>query len=157
MWSYGPVDIHLNDSTPAWVCSNGHSNQGMFALEITVGYKILAKSEFELASRRDYSMSIVFAAMAFECELSRLFGKWTNIELGMSNLPELKEVEIEERLRKMARIVLPQCPLWSVRLNQRNCARTAERIYGTTARSALLAPSMMQKRVLWKLLAKDVC
>lgn len=76
-----PVDIHLNDDSAAWVCSKGHHNDGIFALDFTVGYKILAKSEYELSARRDFSMSIVFSAMSFECELSRLFGKWTNIEV----------------------------------------------------------------------------
>jgi hypothetical protein len=96
-----PVDIHLNDDSPAWVCSKGHHNQGMFALDFTVGYKILAKSEYELSARRDFSMSIVFSAMSFECELSRLFGKWTNIESNLANGIGIKDEEIEGRLRKM--------------------------------------------------------
>lgn len=99
-----PVDIHLNDDSPAWVCSKGHHNQGMFALDFTVGYKILAKSEYELSARRDFSMSIVFSAMSFECELSRLFGKWTNIESNLSNGIGIKDEEIEGRLRKMGSI-----------------------------------------------------
>ena len=99
-----PVDIHLNEDSPAWVCSNGHRNQGIFALDFTVGYKILAKSEYELSARRDFSMSIVFSAMSFECELSRLFRKWTNIESNLSNGTGIKDEEIEGRLRKMARI-----------------------------------------------------
>lgn len=99
-----PVDIHLNDDSAAWVCSKGHHNQGIFALDFTVGYKLLAKSEYELSARRDFSMSIVFAAMSFECELSRLFGKWTNIESNLSNGIEIKDEEIEVRLRKMGSI-----------------------------------------------------
>ena len=63
----------------------------MFALDFTVGYKILAKSEYELSARRDFSMSIVFAAMSFECELSRLFGKWTSIESNLSGCTTPKD------------------------------------------------------------------
>jgi hypothetical protein len=98
------VDIHLDDDSPAWVCSKGHHNQGIFDLEFTVGYKIMAKSEYELSVRRDFSMSIVFCAMALECELSRLFKKWTNIEQSLLNRNELKDEEIEGRLRRMPSI-----------------------------------------------------
>jgi hypothetical protein len=99
-----PVDIHLNDYSPDWVCSKGHHNLGMFALDFTVGYKILAKSEYELSARRDFSMSIVFSAMSFECELSRLFGKWTSIASNLSGGTAPKDEETEEKLRKMVRI-----------------------------------------------------
>src|ERR1700733_8731880 len=99
-----PIDIHLSDYSPAWVCSKRHHNQGMFALDFTVGYKILAKSEYELSARHDFSMSIVFSAMSFECELSRLFGKWKNIESNLSNGTGIKDEEIEGRLRKMGSI-----------------------------------------------------
>jgi hypothetical protein len=100
----GPVDIHLQDTSPTWVCSNGHRNHGLFSLDYTVGYRILAKSHYELSAREDFSMSIVFSAMAFECELSRLFGKWTNIESNLSNGTGLSEEAIEEKLRKLTNI-----------------------------------------------------
>ena len=49
-------------------------------------------------------MSIVFAAMAFECQLAYLFGKWTKIESGLFSGAEVKDEEIEEQLRKLGRI-----------------------------------------------------
>lgn len=50
-----------------------------FGSNVTMGYKILDRSRDEYFEK-DYSMSIVLAAMAFECELSRLFAKWRKID-----------------------------------------------------------------------------
>lgn len=39
----------------------------------------MARAIYEFLTMRDYSMTIVLAAMAFECEMSRLFKKWVRI------------------------------------------------------------------------------
>ncbi len=100
-----PVDIHLDDDSPDWVCQCcGKENSGFFELEFTIGYKILARSEWEHNARKDYSMSIILSAMAFECELSRLFNKWTHISALTSEQDRVNDEEIETMLRKYASI-----------------------------------------------------
>jgi hypothetical protein len=94
-----PVDIRLSDSSPDWTCVKGHRNTGLFALEFTIGYKILAKSQYEFWTRRDYSMAIVLAAMAFECEMSRLFIKWTAIDANLADAIVPTDEQIEATLR----------------------------------------------------------
>jgi hypothetical protein len=101
---FDPVDIHLNDDSPVWVCKNGHRNQGLFPLDFTVGKRILVKSFYELVTRRDFSMSIVFAAMGLECELSYRFAKWTHIEVGLRGDRRLDDEEIEKMLRRFRTI-----------------------------------------------------
>ncbi|MFQ5662386.1 MAG: hypothetical protein ACE5HL_00955 [Terriglobia bacterium] len=95
-----PVELHLDDDSPKWVCHCGHTNFGFFELDFTVGYKILARSEYEHNSRKDYSMSIIFSAMAFECELSRLFRKWTDIASLRAGSGPISDAEIEAMLRR---------------------------------------------------------
>jgi hypothetical protein len=98
------VDIRLDDHSPCWACKNGHSNQAVFDLDFTVGYKILCKSWYEFSVRKDYSMCIVFAAMAFECEVSFLYTKWMQVESHLANGPWLKDEDVENELRRMPEI-----------------------------------------------------
>jgi hypothetical protein len=98
------VDIRLDDHSPFWVCENGHPNQGVFALDFTVGRKVLCKSWYEFSVRKDYSMCIVFAAMAFECEVSFLYTKWVQVEAHLVNGPWIKDEDVEIELRRMPRI-----------------------------------------------------
>ena len=111
-----PVDIRLHDHSPKWICSKGHHNHGYFSLDFTIGYKILGKSEYEFSSRQDFSMSIVFSAMAFECEISRLFGKWKGIEAGLRDGTILRDEDIETELRRygsVSRKIEETCRLMS--------------------------------------------
>ena len=78
------VRIHLNATSFDWKCPNcGLDHPSFFATNVTMGYLILERSRDEYFER-DYSMSIVMAAMAFECELSRLFGKWRKFDTEMA-------------------------------------------------------------------------
>lgn len=78
------VRIHLDTTSFDWMCDNcGMKHPSFFGTDVTMGYKILERSRTEYFER-DYSMSIVLAAMAFECELSRLFGIWRKIDAEMA-------------------------------------------------------------------------
>lgn len=94
------VPLHLNEDSFDWTCEAcGNTNYGFFGLEFTIGYRILLRSEHEFRVVQDYSMSIALSATAFECELSRLFRKWTQIAaLREGGLPE--DSAIDEMLRK---------------------------------------------------------
>lgn len=97
------IRIHLETTSFDWTCPNGHYNPSFFGTDITIGYLLLERSRHELAVERDYCMSIVIAAMAFECEMSRLFGKWKQIEAGIAGCPFDRE-KCEEELRKLGAI-----------------------------------------------------
>jgi hypothetical protein len=49
-------------------------------LDTTIGVLLREKSRQEILCEKDYPMAIVFAATAFESDLSRLFGKWKEID-----------------------------------------------------------------------------
>jgi len=76
----------------------------MFPLDFTAGKRILIKSLYELTPRRDFSMSIVLAAMALDCEMSYLFAKWRRIADGLRGDRRLEDEEIEKSLRKLGTI-----------------------------------------------------
>lgn len=64
---------------------------------------LLVKSRHEIIDEEDFSMGIVFAAMAFESELSRLFFKWKDIECGGAGM-QLDREQCEEQLRNFKTI-----------------------------------------------------
>jgi len=75
------VRIHLDATSFDWQCSNcGYEHPSFFGTDATIGYLVLERSRYELVHEEDFSMAIVMAAMALECELSRLFGKWKQID-----------------------------------------------------------------------------
>lgn len=94
--------VHLNDLSADFTCAKcGRTSYGIPGLDVTVGVLILARSWHELEIEKDYDMSIVLAATALECELSRLYCKWKEVEaLGVPF-----DVEVcEEELRRMVRV-----------------------------------------------------
>jgi len=90
------IDIE-DDSVPNICPHCSFDNSGTIGTDVTIGPKLRAKSMYEFKTNEDYSMTIVFAAMAFECELFRLFLKWSRI--GFYN--EINNVELEDTLRNM--------------------------------------------------------
>jgi hypothetical protein len=90
-----PVDA--NDfQSPCPIC--GRSNSGFFGLEFTVGQRLMQRAFEEFDSRKDYSMTIIFAAMSVEAELSRYYFKWGEIDALTSNREPTNE-ELEESFR----------------------------------------------------------
>ncbi len=87
-------DIRLGEYEQILKCKCGHIHSETFQSDITTGWMVLQKSRWELDENKDVSMGIVLAAMAFECELARLFRKALLVET-----PGFSEVEFEEKLR----------------------------------------------------------
>lgn len=103
--SRDPVDVRLDDSSVRWVCPKcREANDALLDLEFTVGYKLLARSNYEYYTRRDNSMSIILSAMAFECELTWLFDKWMGIKAVIEDTKQPDKETIEEMLRKFGNI-----------------------------------------------------
>ena len=95
--------IGLHDHYLNYTCKCGYDQSGSIAPSITVGYKGLYRSEYECNNTHDYSLSMVFSAMAFEWELTRLIKKWKSIE--SLETGEYKPSEkIEEEIRKLKTI-----------------------------------------------------
>ncbi len=75
------LKIQLNQISFDWTCPKcGFVHVSFLGLDTTIGLLLREKSRHELLYEKDYPMAIVFAATAFESELSRLFGKWKEIE-----------------------------------------------------------------------------
>jgi hypothetical protein len=77
------VRIHLDTDSFEWTCPKcGFEHPSFLAYELTIGWRLLLRSRYEINSEKDFAMGIVMAAMAFEAELSRLFVKWKMIDEG---------------------------------------------------------------------------
>jgi hypothetical protein len=75
------VKIHLDATSFDWTCHKcGFHHPSLLGLDMTIGFLILERSRYEFSIEQDFSMAIVMAAMAFDSELSRLFGKWKQID-----------------------------------------------------------------------------
>lgn len=71
------VWISLKDSEVKYSCEScKNKNEAPLMRGLTIGYRLLCRSYYELFKTRDYSLSIVFSATAFDCELTRLHNKW---------------------------------------------------------------------------------
>jgi hypothetical protein len=95
--------VHLNDPTADFICEKCNSScTGIPSLDVSIGVLILARSSHELEVEKDYDMAIVLAATALECELSRLYFKWQELE---STLEEpFDPSKSEQELRNMGSI-----------------------------------------------------
>lgn len=89
------IYVNLDDTSFHGNCSCGADLDVSFGNSITTGYRLLRRSQYELTERKDYNLSLVFSAMAFECELSRLYFKWNYI----NREEEISDEELEEQLR----------------------------------------------------------
>lgn len=91
--------IHLDKTSFDWTCPKcGFNHPSFLGLGVTIGVLLLEKSRHELLQEEDFSMAVVFAAMAFESELSRIFLKWKEIEC-LANGEMLDREECERQLR----------------------------------------------------------
>lgn len=91
--------FHLSETSFDWICPKcGFEHPSFLGLDITIGVLLLEKSRYELLQEKDFPMAVVFAAMAFESELSRLFLKWKEIDC-LGRGVELDREECEVQLR----------------------------------------------------------
>lgn len=89
------IFFDLADTSFQGNCSCGANLDVSFGNNVTIGYKLLWRSQYELKEKKDYNLTIVFSAMAVECELSRLFFKWNFI----GRDEDISNAELEEQLR----------------------------------------------------------
>lgn len=99
------IKLNINDTALKHPCpSCGGINQGIFGLEVSIGWKIFLRAAHELLGR-DYSMCVVLAAMSIEAELARLFFKWKEIDYDLAHrfAPEIEfdKENAEEEFRKL--------------------------------------------------------
>ena len=96
------VFIGLDEHEISSVCECGRDISAVLA-NFTVGQKLLERSRYEFVQNCDYSLTIVFAATAMECEVSRLYFKWKRANaLFYQDVPT--DEELEEALRKLPNI-----------------------------------------------------
>ena len=92
-------DTDIGDS----VCACGEEIFGSLDGTVTIGDKLLWRSEYEFSNNKDYPLSIVFAAASVDCELSRLFFKWSLME-GLESEFDISDEELEKELRSLGNI-----------------------------------------------------
>lgn len=73
----------------------GSDNSG--SQEVDKSYLLLHRASHEFIKNRDFSMTIVFSAMAFECELSRLYFKWKKLNDEEEITDEMLEIELRKK------------------------------------------------------------
>lgn len=95
--------ISVDDHEVKAKCKCGYDISGFFDNSFTTGVKLLFKSKYEYLNNKDFSLSIVLSAMAFECEMSRLFIKWKDIE-SIRQRNRMNDEELEELLRSFGSI-----------------------------------------------------
>ena len=76
----GKQSIRVDASSFEWKCPGcGATAYVVLDLDLTIGFLLVERSRYELQEKSDYALSITMAAFALDCELSRLFIKWTRI------------------------------------------------------------------------------
>ncbi len=92
--------VHSLDSSFDFNCECGEQSNFEIQSNITLSKKMLWRSLHEMETNNDFSLSIIFSAMAFEYEIARKYRKWRKIEeLKKRNL--ISHEELEEELRKL--------------------------------------------------------
>lgn len=90
---------------------------GTLTQDITVGYRGLFRSRYELMRNDDHILSMVFSAVCVEWEIGELYKKWFQIktwdadqEISIEAIEALlrKHGNIYERIRKTGSLLYPQ-------------------------------------------------
>lgn len=101
----GWINLDQEQQSFHYTCECGHDGDVALSNDYTIGVKILYRSQYELHVNKDYSLSIVLSAMAFECELSRLFFKWTELDKSKQG-EEISNEELEKLMRSFRNITI---------------------------------------------------
>lgn len=160
-----PVNVPLMASWWEWRCARcGHDNSVLSAVEWTLGWRVIEKAKSEYLAGGDYSTSIVFAAMAVEAELARMYFKWRKIDFdhgmiaGMRPMgARLSDEDLDEEYRSLGRSIADRIDEVARLLDPRGIdgfARTtdlAERIDGDDFPSLSLGSlaADIQRAVFW--------
>lgn len=158
-----PVNVVLMASWWEWRCARcGHENAVLSSTEWTLGWRVLEKAKSEYLAAGDYSTSIIFAAMAVEAELARMYFKWRKIDhvmiAGLRPLEgRLSDEELDGEYRDLGRTIAERIDQVARFLDPRGMdafARTTdlgERIDGEGFPSLSLGslPADIQRTVFW--------
>jgi hypothetical protein len=96
------ASLRLDEIEAAVECKCGWRETVLLA-GFSIGDKLIARAQHEFIHYSDYSLSIVFSAMAVDCELSHLFIKFKRAE-SMFKPDQPNEARIEEELRKVGSV-----------------------------------------------------
>jgi hypothetical protein len=97
------VWIRLHDASFEFRCCCGEDLSGPLGQDITVGYRGLFRSQYELMRNDDHILSMVFSAACVEWEICELYKKWLQIETWEAD-QEISIEAIEALLRKHSKI-----------------------------------------------------
>lgn len=82
-------------------CKCGEDLSGFLDNNVSIGVKLLYRSRSEYLNKQDYPLSIVFAATAMECQLSRLYFKWRRIN-SIRDEDAISDDQLERSLREFS-------------------------------------------------------
>lgn len=107
---------HVLDGSFEAKCGCGETKHPSFDNGFTIGFKILLKSSYAFAEERDFEMSVVYAASAVDCELSRLHNKWKRINSFPAREPSREELHkalagyrnIFKKIKETAKLMYPK-------------------------------------------------
>jgi len=92
--------VHSLDFSFDFNCECGEQRNFDINSNITLSKKMLFRSRYEMETNDDFSLSIIFSAMAFEYEIASKYRKWRRIEeLKKENL--ISHEKLEEELRNL--------------------------------------------------------
>lgn len=92
--------INLHDTKFDEKCECGKTTPAYLSSGISIGYKLLYRSNHEFRFNKDFPLSIIFSATAFDCELTRLHNKWATIDQA-----EISSEELDKSLRSYKGII----------------------------------------------------
>ena len=82
-------------------CQDCLKDQSLAIHNLSKAIRIILRAQYELFENKDYSLSIILSAMAFECEMNRLFNKWTRLAAIRDRKLFLSQTELDDELRAM--------------------------------------------------------
>lgn len=94
----------LEDTDIRYKCAHCCKEQNLGIQNLRIAIKVILRAQYELFENKDYSLSIVLSAMAFECDLNRLYKKWKMIEAMREKKIFLSSEHFHDALRRMNRI-----------------------------------------------------
>lgn len=95
------VWFQLEERDIQYKCQKCGEEQSLAIHNLSKPIRIVLRAQHELFENNDYSLSIVLSAMAFECEMNRLFKKWKMIGAIREKQLFLQQAELDEALREM--------------------------------------------------------
>lgn len=94
----------LEDTDIRYKCAHCGKEQDLSIRNLRKAIKVILRAQYELFENKDYSLSIVLSAMAFECDLNRLYKKWKMLEAMREKKIFLSSEHFDDALRRMCKV-----------------------------------------------------